>query len=201
MSKAAVPSPDKYSQDYIFHAFSFVRFLSENLYFDQMLQFQADFLRPTSLYGTSSFYALHWIMARDWWHRIWTVQESVLPGKAIILYGPVEAPWSMLLNAADNYQQHSASCCSKIALGFRYENRETLTRFSQTLNAISRLHRQRIREAKISLAPLLREFRSNSSNRLIRCTLYFPLSQSGMATSQPFRTIIQQSLMSTKIRY
>jgi hypothetical protein len=37
-----------------------------------------------------------------WWSRIWTVQESVLPASAVLLWGPLTIPWETLEIAAAN---------------------------------------------------------------------------------------------------
>ncbi|KAI0477611.1 HET-domain-containing protein [Xylariaceae sp. FL0804] len=59
----------------------------------------------------------HWFGARDatmavaralrafgvhecaWWQRIWTVQEAVLPGDAVFMWGPLELSWDLLSDA------------------------------------------------------------------------------------------------------
>ncbi|PTB42593.1 hypothetical protein M441DRAFT_36508 [Trichoderma asperellum CBS 433.97] len=43
-----------------------------------------------------------------WWSRIWTVQEAILPPKAIIYWGPCEIPWSTLDKASDSFFDDSA---------------------------------------------------------------------------------------------
>ncbi|KAF2432948.1 hypothetical protein EJ08DRAFT_102415 [Tothia fuscella] len=52
------------------------------------------------------------IMELEWWSRMWTVQEVVLPPKATIIYGTLTAPWSIFTNAWSTYSDHSNTCCS-----------------------------------------------------------------------------------------
>lgn len=43
-----------------------------------------------------------------WWSRIWTVQEAILPPRAILYWGPYQIPWSTLDKAADSFFDDSA---------------------------------------------------------------------------------------------
>ncbi|KAH7076603.1 heterokaryon incompatibility protein-domain-containing protein [Paraphoma chrysanthemicola] len=48
---------------------------------------------------------LRTIMRRNWWRRVWVVQETVLARKATIMYSTLSAPWSMFAKAANLYLQ------------------------------------------------------------------------------------------------
>jgi hypothetical protein len=39
----------------------------------------------------------------EWWHRIWTVQEAVLPANATVLWGPLSMPWEMMTGATHTW--------------------------------------------------------------------------------------------------
>ncbi|KAI1299767.1 heterokaryon incompatibility protein-domain-containing protein [Xylaria venustula] len=45
--------------------------------------------------------ALELLMSSPWWTRIWTVQEATSPRKAVILWGPLSIPWSLMGQAAE----------------------------------------------------------------------------------------------------
>ncbi|EKG13739.1 Heterokaryon incompatibility [Macrophomina phaseolina MS6] len=49
--------------------------------------------------------ALH---ENEWWHRIWTLQEAVLPSKACVLWGPLIISWDALVRASNpnQYMHH-----------------------------------------------------------------------------------------------
>jgi len=46
------------------------------------------------------------LMNLAWWHRIWTVQETVLPTTATILCGSLNLPWDVLARASSNFYSH-----------------------------------------------------------------------------------------------
>lgn len=64
------------------------------------------------MYPSKVLMALQWLADRPWWKRIWTVQECLLPQNCVVVYRPVEAPWSMFFEAISNLQKHRVSCCS-----------------------------------------------------------------------------------------
>ncbi|CAI6090769.1 unnamed protein product [Clonostachys chloroleuca] len=35
----------------------------------------------------------------QWWHRVWTLQEAILPSKSLALWGPLSIPWDVVINA------------------------------------------------------------------------------------------------------
>ncbi|KAI0964706.1 heterokaryon incompatibility protein-domain-containing protein [Xylaria arbuscula] len=43
--------------------------------------------------------ALRIMMDAPWWHRIWTVQEVVLPAMSDLVWGPVSIPWKSMVYA------------------------------------------------------------------------------------------------------
>ncbi len=58
--------------------------------------------------------ALDSILQLPWWHRIWTVQEVVLPERAILQCGTMTIPWQKFWLAAKNSDSHFVTgCCEK----------------------------------------------------------------------------------------
>ncbi|VUC36617.1 unnamed protein product [Clonostachys rosea] len=55
---------------------------------------------PTFL---SAMQALRSISVQDcpWWHRVWTVQESILPSDKAFIWGPLQITWDTLVNASE----------------------------------------------------------------------------------------------------
>ncbi|RSL83700.1 hypothetical protein CEP51_004345 [Fusarium floridanum] len=48
----------------------------------------------------------------SWWHRVWTVQEAVLPPEATLMCGTLELPFSMLAQVRKNgYRHRHRGCC------------------------------------------------------------------------------------------
>jgi hypothetical protein len=50
----------------------------------------------------SAMKALRSISIHDcpWWHRVWTVQESILPSDRVFVWGPLQITWDTLVNAS-----------------------------------------------------------------------------------------------------
>ncbi|KAF2162366.1 hypothetical protein M409DRAFT_58460 [Zasmidium cellare ATCC 36951] len=42
------------------------------------------------------------VTENEWWRRIWTLQEAVLPARATILWGPCQIAWSTVLNGSNH---------------------------------------------------------------------------------------------------
>ncbi|KAI8623863.1 heterokaryon incompatibility protein-domain-containing protein [Xylariaceae sp. FL1651] len=76
------------------------------------LQHEPDDVPAT--FRTNTRKALHWLGTRPWWHRIWTVQECILPRDSDLLYGPIRIPWGRFLAAILNFQKHRTSCCADV---------------------------------------------------------------------------------------
>lgn len=51
---------------------------------------------------------------RAWWHRMWTVQEAVLPLSTTIVCGSIKVSWDVLMKACWNLRKHRNSCCHLI---------------------------------------------------------------------------------------
>ncbi|KAI0542819.1 heterokaryon incompatibility protein-domain-containing protein [Xylaria digitata] len=65
-------------------------------------------------FRTNTRQALHWLGTRQWWTRIWTVQECILPKDSELLYGPVRIPWRRFLTGISNFQKHRTTCCANV---------------------------------------------------------------------------------------
>ena len=51
-----------------------------------------------------------------WWHRAWTVQESILPSSLTFLHGSHELQAPALFAAAQNFLRHGTSCCYNMGM-------------------------------------------------------------------------------------
>jgi len=95
-------------------AFALVRMFAEDLHINAM----PGFVNLTSYENTDRhrfvepIQALNAIMRRSWWHRVWTVQEAVLPRNGIIMCGSLEIHWAIMAKAAINWHRHANNCCS-----------------------------------------------------------------------------------------
>jgi len=56
------------------------------------------------------------IVSRQWWDRIWTLQEAVLPREMTFICGGMSMPWKMLSAAADALQR-CRRCCESFLNG------------------------------------------------------------------------------------
>ena len=50
------------------------------------------------------------LMLREWFQRVWTVQEVVLAYRAKVYVGHLELPWNLFLKAAETFQEHKICC-------------------------------------------------------------------------------------------
>ncbi|EGR45037.1 uncharacterized protein TRIREDRAFT_111494 [Trichoderma reesei QM6a] len=66
---------------------------------------------------TSMWKAFDLVASSPWWHRAWTVQEAVLPAKAVVIYGTWKTLWETF-DLCESYRlehlsNYSAECCGK----------------------------------------------------------------------------------------
>lgn len=78
--------------------------------------------------------ALSTLMDLAWWHRIWTVQEAVLPFNATVICGGLSVNWNLFASAATNIYNHSVRCCDDT---FEEPSGDMLTAFQQSVSSIS----------------------------------------------------------------
>lgn len=134
--------------DSIFQAFCMFRLLSDDCHLYEIPFFCLD---PEP---TKSRRAAHWLVSRDWWTRVWTVQECILPTDCTVIYGPVEMPWCTLLTAVSNFQRHQTGCCSSMA-GIH----NMLNLHVDIIPVLQELRAHRRAEEPVSLDTMVREFR------------------------------------------
>jgi hypothetical protein len=145
---------EKYEEDYVYHAFLLISKLAvsgsarEIPYLGQ---------QPTSL-DRNTLHALWFVMHRPWWGRIWTVQECLLPKKAVVMYGPVVAPFEMFFLAASRFSGLAASDPGYIAQ-LEQSQAQTMRHFGQSLTDLRVYYDQQHAGRKLNLASLLRQFR------------------------------------------
>lgn len=137
----------------IFHAFCLLRMLAMDVHLDEI-----PYLVQDSKYKVirliSAHRALHYIMNRPWFSRIWTVQECMLPSKSIVLFGPFQAPWKMFTDAAYNFQRHQHLCCAG-----KLGTNNMLDFLVNTVEPLRYLSIEHAVGLELTLLSLLREFR------------------------------------------
>ncbi|KAI2622483.1 heterokaryon incompatibility protein-domain-containing protein [Hypoxylon sp. NC1633] len=57
------------------------------------------FASEQTLKGPMRAWASMCLKENPWWHRIWTLQEVILPSKACVLWGPLSIPWDVIVTA------------------------------------------------------------------------------------------------------
>jgi Heterokaryon incompatibility protein (HET) len=107
--------------------------------------------------------ALGQIMRKDWWTRIWVVQEAVLAPQATIIYGRFKCPWEIFASAARCFRQHRLTCCSEYPDGFQRPDTEIPRNFSRVVLGIEGARHMWRDKQPITLLPLLWRFRSRKS--------------------------------------
>lgn len=139
--------------DSVFHAFCLFRMLAQDRHLHDIPYLQLE-THDSQTHLTHARRAAHWLASRDWWSRIWTVQECVLPRDATIIYGPVEMPWAVLLNGILHFRRHRDTCCATPP-GVH----SMLNLHAETLSELHALRLARQAGVPVSLASLLHKFR------------------------------------------
>ena len=100
------------------------------------------------------------ILHLSWWQRIWTVQEAVLPEKAILQCGTLTIPWQKLCLACKNSESHfAAGCCEE------GEEDSFLANLWNTAQGIEYLRNARPSVERVSVAANLFRARQGSDPR------------------------------------
>ncbi len=107
--RLASASDSRLDSDSIFHAFCLLRMLAADQHLSDILYFKADTGSTTKRF-VDARRALHWLANLPWWHRIWTAQECILPKNSLVVYGPVEMPWSVILGGVLRLSWNAKSC-------------------------------------------------------------------------------------------
>ncbi|OAL56943.1 hypothetical protein IQ07DRAFT_23029 [Pyrenochaeta sp. DS3sAY3a] len=130
-------------------ALSFIERLSSG----QHLGFSEQGEAPVHLAAELS--ALDKLMNTSWWHRVWTIQEAILPPKATVIVGWLQFPWNTLAAAAYNFFRHHAlECCFvRVEFGVNLES------FYQKVDAIQYYRTAYHEGTRLNLVDLLHRFR------------------------------------------
>ena len=140
--------------DTIFHAFCLLRRLSNGEHPSLIWYFASENSRPGNWRPSAEIRALKWLGERPWWKRVWTVQECILPKQCVVVYGPVQAPWSMFQHAMSNLHRHRISCCAFVP-GIS----EALSSLSTIMSDIQDVRIWRQHRDGVALSTLMRIFR------------------------------------------
>jgi len=87
------------------------------------------------------------LTTRDWFSRIWTVQESILPKNLVVLCRSHELAWTFLADAAKCVQKHLTLPCYMSHNATTNEYMEDVNKF---LRAISTIERSKKIDSQIS---------------------------------------------------
>jgi hypothetical protein len=63
------------------------------------------------------------IQGNTWWRRVWTVQESVLPPSATLLWGPLSLSWTQLSRAAQAFAEGVSPMPDRVTERMRSDRR------------------------------------------------------------------------------
>ncbi|KAH7082449.1 heterokaryon incompatibility protein-domain-containing protein [Paraphoma chrysanthemicola] len=102
--------------------------------------------------------ALGKLVELSWWHRVWTVQEVILPSKVTVVVGWLQFSWTMLAAATRSYIKHQTLCCCTV-----YDSTATLNVFYVRVSDIDYCRARYHGHERLNLVLLLHDFRSRSS--------------------------------------
>jgi hypothetical protein len=92
-----------------------------------------------------------------YWTRIWIVQEITLPPSATVVYGSMNCPWSILVDAGAALQSHASSCCMEKCNEFSDELQVVLSNFSLNVRLLDEIRGCRSNGTELDLFSLLRQ--------------------------------------------
>jgi len=147
--------------DYALGAFCFIRLLAEGKHLREIPFLWDQRCRENVFRAISS------MMQSPWWSRIWVIQELVLAPQASIFYGHLTAPWSMVANAAENYERHRSTCCRNILAFLPRPEVDTIAHFSRTVLDFDQVRHHWNQDSQSNLLQLLWQFRSRKSTHPI----------------------------------
>lgn len=149
------------TQDFTKGALCFVHILARDSHFDDdtVPFFQSDDCRRNVIN------ALQNIMERQWWNRMWVIQETVLAKKATLHYGRYTFPWEMLTEAARFFLIHRNGHCGEDSCTTHYAklpsaDLQTIIDFANKVGDLDRWRKVWQRQPdSVFLLQLLRQFR------------------------------------------
>ncbi|KAF5246487.1 hypothetical protein FANTH_6859 [Fusarium anthophilum] len=98
--------------------------------------------------------ALSCLFQLPWWHRAWTVQETVLPADATVVCGTAQLPFSLFVAAHKNSLYHYfLNCCKRVVVpsSFRSQLRKLV------------YAKEQLREKTIFMGHVLNDFRDRNT--------------------------------------
>jgi hypothetical protein len=94
-----------------------------------------------------------------WWDRIWVVQEAAFALKIDVMQGHHVVPWLEFVHAAQNFREHSTSCCSKYLASLPKDRARVVQDFAKrVLNVLESQSGRRL------MSSLLRTYRNRQAS-------------------------------------
>lgn len=103
-----------------------------------------------------SLRALHKIMKRPYWNRIWVVQEAILPPNATVVCGSISVPWQMIVDAGYAFNRHSVKCCYMEWANLTW--RTVFVDFSFIVRVVNLARERRRKGSTVTLYWLLKQY-------------------------------------------
>ncbi|KAF5967524.1 heterokaryon incompatibility protein (het-6OR allele) [Fusarium bulbicola] len=105
-------TPNCIPREKVMKAFDLLKFMARDSYGCAA----ADSDPNTELFS-GGYAALSCLVQLPWWHRAWTVQETVLPADATVVCGTEQLPFSLFVAAHNNSLDHYfLNCCKRVVV-------------------------------------------------------------------------------------
>ena len=140
------------------HALQIVRELGSNNHLGDLQSFKS---HNDVEYRFESLRRLMHAPFTPWWGRIWVVQEAALASEIDVIQGLDVVPWLELVHAAQNFSEHSTSCCSMYLASLPRDRAKVVQDFAKRVLAV---HESQSGTLAISLTYLLRTFRNRQAS-------------------------------------
>ncbi|KAK0642159.1 heterokaryon incompatibility protein-domain-containing protein [Cercophora newfieldiana] len=131
-------------------AFGLIRLMGSGCHVSSRVPDEGENLDSVYHLEAPSLNALATLMGLDWWKRIWTVQEVVLPANVTVICGDMQLDWAVFSQAAINFVDHIQEDCCNID----YEAGVGLARFHFAIDPISICRRRGYQGANYILETL-----------------------------------------------
>lgn len=153
-------------QDPIFAGFTIVHMIAENKHLNELPCFMLthDSKLRVNAQLPGGLKGLELLMQVKWWSRIRTVQETILPRKATVIYGSFEAPWRMFADAASALLHHCNSCCLPLIHTLEAEDDRMLDLLYRKVTEVEAIRDDLTRQDTTNLYNLLQMFSTRQAS-------------------------------------
>ena len=96
------------------------------------------------------------LMKLTWWHRIWTVQEAILPPYCVAMCGSLTLPWATFMQASTNFRRHHYKMCCNRAVS-------SLKEFNNKIKELEDTRREMVSDSGTDMNRIFQKFQDRNA--------------------------------------